>query len=194
MRKGARPRGHRGAVVAASLAVVAAVALPVLASQLLVSDANDTPGLLDVHEVRLRDLDGTPPSWTVITFNDWTPRSLWDRGYVLVNLDTRRSPEIDYYALVRADRDRLLAGMWRRRVDAPDRRLFSVPVRRRGDNGLRVWVPLGRLTVGAHRTVYRWSVTTLFSEGVCRRTCVDLAPDATMVEQPVSPSPSPSPT
>lgn len=187
--------GHRRAGVLAAAVLVVAVALPVLASKLLVTDANDTTGVLDVHEVRLRDPDGSPPSWTVFTFKDWTPRSLWDRGYFLLNLDTLGTAEADYYVVVRAERTGLRAGMWRRRADAIDRRLFSVRVRRRGDNGVRMWVRLGRLPIGPKRNVYRWSVTTLFTGGVCRRTCVDLAPDAGMVEQPLDPaSPTPSPT
>jgi hypothetical protein len=40
-----------------------------------------------------------------------------------------------------------------------------------------------------NREAYRWSVTSLFTSGVCRRTCVDRAPDATMVDEP-TPSPS----
>jgi hypothetical protein len=188
MNQTARPLARRGAVLAAVLTVLAAVAVPVLAS-IFITDPNDTAGLLDVHEVRLQDLDGTRPSWTVITINDWTARSLWDRGYVLVNLDTIGTPDPDYYVMVRSDRDRLVGSVWRRRVDAPDLRLFPAAVRRRGHNGVEVWVRLARLTIGVHRTVYRWSVTTLFTGGACHRTCVDRAPDATMVEQP-----TPSPT
>jgi hypothetical protein len=198
VRRTSRPLGRGGAAVAAVAvvgAVLAAVALPVLASKLLITDPNDTRGLLDIHEVRLRDVDGSPPSWTVITFSDWTTRKLWDRGYVLLNLDTLGTPETDYYALVRADRDRLRGSMWRHRTEARDVRLFNVEVRRRGDNGVAVWVPLRRLIVGVHRTVYRWSVTTLFTGGTCRRTCIDLAPDDSMVEQPIgTTSPTPSPT
>jgi hypothetical protein len=193
MTRTVRPPGRGGTVVAAAIALVSAVALPVLASMFLITDPNDTRGVLDIHEVRLRDVDGSPPSWTVITFGDWTARKLWDRGYVLLNLDTLGTPEPDYYALVRADRDRLRGSMWRDRTKARDVRLFTVEVHRRGDNGVAVWVPLRRLNVGVHRTVYRWSVTTLFTGGTCRRTCVDLAPDDGMVEQPID-SPTPSPT
>lgn len=187
--------GPRGAVLATMLAMLAVVALPVLASRMFITDPNDTSGRLDVHEVRLIDLDGTPPSWTVITYDDWTPRALWDRGYVLLNLDTLGTSEIDYYALVRADRDRLRGSMWRLRIDRADIELFSIEVRRRRGNGMAVRVPLRRLTVGVNRTLYRWSVTTLFTGGACTRICVDRAPDATMVEQPIeTSSPTPSPT
>jgi hypothetical protein len=188
MRAAGRP-GRRGAALAGALAVLAAVALPVLASTAVITDPNDTSGRLDVREVRLRDLEGTPPSWTVTTFNDWTPRSLWDRGYLLLNLDTLGTPEVDYYVLVHSDRERLRGSMWRDRIDARDVRLFRVAVRRLGGNGLKLSVPLGRLRIGVNREAYRWSVTSLFTSGVCRRTCVDRAPDATMVDEP-TPSPS----
>jgi hypothetical protein len=168
------------------------LALPVVATWLLaVEDPDDTPGLLDVHEVRFRDARGEPPAWTVITFHDWTPRAIWDRGYVLLYLDTLGSPESDYYAMVRADRRGLVGSIWRDRDSAPDVRLFDVPVRKRGGDGVEVDVPLRRLNVGSHRTLYRWSVRTLFTGGSCHRTCVDPAPDATMIEQPL---PTSSPT
>ena len=184
-----RPRSRRLGPAAAAitiLAVVAGLALPVVAALVLaVDDADDTPGLLDVHEVRFRDPAGEPPAWTVITFADWTPRSIWDRGYVLLYLDTVGSPEPDYYALVRGDRRGLAASLWRDRDSTPDHRLFEVPVRKRGGGGVEVDVPLRRLSIGGHRTVYRWSVATLFTGGACHRTCIDEAPDASMVEQPL---------
>jgi hypothetical protein len=185
----ARPR--RRTVVAAGL-LLGIFALPVLAATLVkVDDPNDTSGLLDVHEVRFRDGEG-PPAWTVITFNNWTPRKIWDRGYVLLYLDTLGSPEPDYYVLVRADRDSLIGSMWRERADGHDVRLFRVATRKRRGDGVRVDVPLRRLSIGAHRTLYRWSVLTLFTGNHCRRTCFDPAPDATMIEQPL-PTSSPSP-
>ena len=194
LRAGGRPArrpGRRLLTAGAVLSVLVGLALPGLAALVLaVDDPNDTDGLLDVHEVRFRDAVGDPPSWTVITFRDWTVREIWDRGYVLLFLDTLGSPRADYYALVRADRNRLLGSLWRDRTDR-DRRLFEVAVRKRGGDGVEVHVPLRRLSVGVHRTVYRWSVTTLFTGGSCHRPCADFAPDASMVEQPL-PSASPS--
>ena len=184
--------GRRLLAASTLLAVLGGLALPAVAGWLLaVEDPNDTAGRLDVHEVRHRQLSGDPPAWTVITFGEWSVRSIWDRGYVLLLLDTRRSPESDYYVLVRADRDRLVGKMWRDRRDARDRRLFAVAVHKRGGRGVEIRVPLRRLSIGAERTVYRWSVITLFTGGPCDRPCVDPAPDATMVEQPL-PTASPS--
>jgi hypothetical protein len=177
-------RSRRRTVLAAGL-LLSTFALPVLAAGLLaVDDPNDTAGLLDVHEVRFFDGDG-PPAWTVITFNDWTLRQLWDRGYVLLYLDTLGSPDPDYYVLVRADRRSLVGVLWRIRADGHDVNLFKVATRKRGGDGVRVSVPLRRLSIGDHRTLYRWSVLTLFTGNHCRRTCLDPAPDATMVEQPL---------
>jgi hypothetical protein len=178
------PPSRRRTVLAACL-LLGTFALPVLAAGLVaVDDPNDTSGLLDVHEVRFVDGDG-PPAWTVITFNDWTVRQLWDRGYVLLYLDTLGSARPDYYVLVRAERTSLLATVWRDRTGDHDVKLFGVHARRRGDDGVQVEVPLRRLSIGDHRTLYRWSVLTLFTGNHCRRTCLDPAPDATMVEQPL---------
>jgi len=186
-------RGRGGARTAlGALLLVATLALPVLAASLVaVTDGNDTNGLLDVHEVRFRDPSG-PPQWTVITFNDWTARQLWDRGYVLLYLDTLGAPEPDYYVLVRADHDSLVGSLWRDRASGRDVKLQPIAVRTRGRDGVQVTVPLRRLSIGVHRTLYRWSVLTLFTGSNCRRTCRDPAPDATMVEQPL-PTSSPTP-
>jgi hypothetical protein len=180
----------RRAAALTILAVAAGLALPVLAAGLVaVDDPDDTAGRLDVHEVRFSHLSGTPPRWTVITFNDWTTRQIWDQGYILLFLDTKHAPDPDYFVLLRADRDRLVGTLWR--DAARDHKLFTVPARRVGSDGARVSVPLGKLSIGPRRTLYRWSVTTLFTGEHCRQTCIDNAPDATMIEQPL---PTPSPT
>ena len=182
----------RRAAALTVLAVVAGLALPVLAAGLVaVDDPDDTAGKLDVHEVRFNHLSGTPPMWTVITFDDWTTRQIWDQGYVLLFLDTMHSPDPDYFVLLRADRYRLVGALWRRA--AHERRMFAVPARRSGSNGAQVSVPLRKLRIGPNRTLYRWYVTTLFTGIHCRRTCIDDAPDATMIEQPL-PTPSPTPS
>ncbi len=190
-RPGREPRRGRPVTIAVTiLAVLAGLALPVLAAGILaVEDPNDTAGLLDVHEVRFRNAAGSPPSFTIITFEDWTPRTLWDRGYFLLYLDTTGSSLPDYHVLVRADRHGLSGSLFRERTE---HRLFDVAVRKRGGSGVEVLVPIGRLTIGSHRTVYRWSVRTLFTGGACHRTCEDPAPDDSMVEQPL-PSASASP-
>jgi hypothetical protein len=182
----------RRATALTVLAVVAGLALPVLAASLVaVDDPDDTAGRLDVHEVRFSHLSGNPPTWTVITFDDWTTRQIWDQGYVLLFLDTMHAPDPDYFVLLRADRQRLVGTLWR---DADrDRKLFAVPARRSGSNGAQVSVPLRKLRIGPNRTLYRWYVTTLFTGTHCRRTCIDNAPDATMIEQPL-PTPSPTPS
>jgi hypothetical protein len=185
-------RRGRGAWALTVLAVVAGLALPVLAARLFaVDDPDDTAGPLDVHEVRFSDQPGSPPMWTVITFDDWGTRQIWDQGYVLLHLDTFGTPDPDYYVLVRADRNELVGTLWR--DAASDRRLFDVPARRRGSTGAQVSVPLRKLSIGPNRTLYRWYVTTLFTGTHCHRPCIDDAPDATMVEQPL-PTPSPTPS
>jgi len=188
----ARVKGRRRAAALTVLAVVAGLALPVLAAFVVaVDDPADTRGLLDVHQVRFDDASDGLPAWTVITFDEWTVRQIWDRGNVLLHLDTFGRADPDYYVLVRSDRNTLVATLWRDRET--DRKLFKVPVSKRGSRGVEVEVPLRKLTIGTGRTFYRWYVTTLFISGHCRQTCIDEAPDATMIEQPL-PSASPSPS
>ena len=185
-------KGRRRAAALTVLAVVAGLALPVLAAFVVaVDDPADTRGLLDVHQVRFDDANEGLPAWTVITFDEWTVRQIWDRGNVLLHLDTFGPADPDYYVLVRSDRNTLVATLWRDRET--DRKLFKVPVSKRGSRGVEVEVPLRKLTIGTGRTFYRWYVTTLFISGHCRQTCIDEAPDATMIEQPL-PSASPSPS
>ena len=163
-------KGRRRAAALTVLAVVAGLALPVLAAFVVaVDDPADTRGLLDVHQVRFDDASDGLPAWTVITFDEWTVRQIWDRGNVLLHLDTFGRADPDYYVLVRSDRNTLVATLWRDRET--DRKLFKVPVSKRGSRGVEVEVPLRKLTIGTGRTFYRWYVTTLFTSNHCRQPC-----------------------
>jgi hypothetical protein len=90
-------KGRRRAAALTVLAVVAGLALPVLAAFVVaVDDPADTRGLLDVHQVRFDDASDGLPAWTVITFDEWTVRQIWDRGNVLLHLDTFGPADPDY--------------------------------------------------------------------------------------------------
>ena len=82
--------------------VALAVALPLLASarHLDVQDPNDTRGLLDVRRVQVVGTDR--PRFTVLTFGRWTTADIYDRGFLLVYLDTFGDERFDYYALLRS--------------------------------------------------------------------------------------------
>ena len=179
----------------AALVTVALVTAIAGAHDTDLTDPNDTPGRLDVRKVRLAHETG-PHAWTIATFREWRTREIWDRGYLMVLLDTRRSADAEYYLLVRSARTDLLGSIWRIRNFGPDSFVGSVPVQRDSRRSATVQVGLSRLTFGAKRLFYRWWVQTLFTGGGrCRRTCHDRAPNGEPVLQwrpGLSPTPSPS--
>jgi hypothetical protein len=155
-------------------------------------DRNDTRGKLDVKRVRLAH-EGRPPFWTVLTFAEWGVKEMWDRGYVMVLLDTQQGEQAEYYLLVRSNGRALEGSLWRARAFGPDSRMGGVLVRRLSRRSASVQVGLYRLTFGAKRTYYRWWVQTTYTSDVCRRTCHDRAPNASSVLQwrpGMSPTPS----
>lgn len=190
-------RRSRSAAALAVALVVAATGLS-FAVRVRLTDPDDTPGVLDVREVRFAHPKGEPPSWTVITARDWTIGSLWDRGYVFVQLDARGAPKADHYALVRSDGLRLRADLFRvTRGGVPDVHVRVLTVWRKANDSVSVKVPLKALRFGPARTSYRWWIVTSITSDRCPRGCLDRVPDEGSVEQMrpgTSPSPSISPT
>jgi hypothetical protein len=159
------------------------------------TDADDTPGVLDVRAVRFTH--GGAPTWHVLTFARWSANEIWDRGYVIVELDTRRDEDIDHLVVVRSDGHDLLATLYRVLRDGRQVEMGPLEVDKAGAHGVRVSVPLHQLTIGSDRISYFWSLLTSFTGAGCPRTCLDRVPDEGMVEQllpGVTPSPTPSPT
>jgi hypothetical protein len=164
-------------------------------------DPDDARGKLDVKQVRLAHAPG-PPTWTIVTFGEWTIPRMWDRGYLMVLLDTQNGVGPEYYLLVRSTGTALQGSLWRARSYGPDSYLGSVPTRRPSRLSASVQVSLKRLTFGARRSFYRWWVQTVYTSRVCPRTCHDRAPNRGTVLQwrpgmsptPSPPSPSPSET
>jgi hypothetical protein len=159
-----------------------------------ITDPNDTRGLLDIQKVRLAH-QGGPPLWAIVTFGEWGTRQIWDRGYLIVMLDTRYGVAAEHYLLVRSTGASLRGSLWWIRSVGPDSYLGQVTVKRWSPRNATVQVRLSRLTFGAKRTFYRWWAHTLFTSDRCRRTCRDRAPDEDSVLQwrpGMSPSPSPS--
>ncbi|HEX6230496.1 MAG TPA: hypothetical protein VF029_02160 [Actinomycetota bacterium] len=182
---------------------LATLALPAAGEHTGQGDPNDTRGPLDVRVVRLSHEDG-PPTWRIGTFARWSARKIWDRGYLIVELDTKRDEGADHLAVVRSDGRRLLGDLYRLRRDGKQARIGALRAGKAGARGAWVAVPLHKLSIGASRTSYRWSVLTSWTAAGCERACFDLVPDAGAVEQPlpgvtptpsptVSPSPTPSP-
>ena len=177
--------------IAAAIVAIAVIALAAPRLHSDVRDANDTKGLLDVRRVRLAHEGGTEV--TVITFASWTAAAIWDRGNAYVFLDTSGSPEAEYFVVVRSTGPDVQASLWRDRRDRRDLYLRNVKVRRKTSEGVSVAVPIKSLDFGRFRESYFWWATTSFTGEVCRRTCIDRAPDEGAVEQ-WRPGMSPTPT
>ena len=159
-------------------------------------DPNDTPGKLDVSNVRFAHRSG-PPQWHVVTFAQWGTGEIWDTGYVMIMLDTAAGAPAEHYVLVRSTGSSLVGSLWRARNVGSDTYLGTVPVSRPSRRSVLIQVGLFRLTFGEHRSFYRWWVVTLFTGSTCRRSCQDRVPNGNPVLQwrpGMSPSPSPSPT
>jgi hypothetical protein len=173
---------------------IAAVAIAAIAAPSFHSDArdpNDTRGLLDVRRVRL-DHEGRTEV-TVITFAEWTAASIWDRGNEYVFLDTEGGENPEYFAVVRSTGADLQASLWRDRRERRDVFLRNLRVRRKSPDGVSIEIPIKTLEFGRFRESYFWWAATSFTAEVCRRTCIDRAPDAGSIEQ-WRPGMSPSPT
>lgn len=189
---------RRRAVALGALLVAAAFAptLPSAADHSGQPDPNDTGGRLDVMAVDLVH-DAGPPRWVISTFGRWTARWLWDRGYLIVELDTRGKAEVDHLAVVRSDGRELVATLFRVRLDGRQVAVAPLASQKVGPGAAAVAVPLRKLSIGPNRTSYFWSVKASFTSAACPRTCIDRVPDEGMVEQPlpgVTPTPTPSPT
>lgn len=185
-----------GAPLVAALATVALLSIVAGAHHTDLKDPNDTRGKLDVEQVKFRHQPG-PPFWTIVTFSEWSTAAMWDRGYLMVFLDTKEGVPADYYLLIRSAGTALRGSLWRIRAVGQDSFLGPVTVRRLSRQSASVQVGLFRLTFGEKRTFYRWWVQTIFTSDTCPRTCHDRAPNKASIVQwrpGMSPTPSPSPS
>jgi len=181
---------------AAALVTIALIAAVAGAHHTDRRDPNDTPGKLDVSQVRFAHRSG-PPQWRVVTFAQWGTGEIWDTGYLMIMLDTAAGAPAEHYALVRSTGSSLVGSLWRVRKVGPDTYLGTVPVSRPSRRSVVIQVGLSRLTFGENRSFYRWWVETVFTGSICRRSCLDRAPNRNAVLQwrpGMSPSPSPSPS
>jgi hypothetical protein len=158
-------------------------------------DGNDVRGNLDIREVKR--LGQTPtPGWKINVSSANSERVLRDRGFFLVYLDTFGDSQFDYYALVSSDGSKMLAKLWRDRLNRPDINLGKLSVWRADKLSVSVQVPLSKVnTGGKERLTYRWFVKTLFTGEQCHRVCIDRAPNKNaLTESNGKPSPSPTNT
>ena len=179
-------------VALATIALLAAVAGAHHTDRL---DPNDTIGKLDVREVRLAHTPG-PPRWTVETFAEWGTREIWDRGYIVIMLDTADGAGPEHYLLVRSSGRQLVGSLWRVRSGGSDV-LGSLEVDRFSRRSATVKVALSRLD-------FRWEAVLLSVVGrdaLLRRHVPPNLPrshpqqGALVQWRPgMSPTPSPSPS
>jgi hypothetical protein len=163
-----------------------------LANHIDVQDPNDVDGRLDLRKIAVY---GRPRVWNLMTYNAWRNRSIWDRGYVLVQLDTLVGKRFDYYALVLSNGKGMRAFLYRDRAHKPDYRVAWLPAWRTSRRGVKVRIPLkSKAKVSKGRGFFRWKARTLFTGGSCPRTCVDVAPVKAVKEPLLGPQPSPSPS
>lgn len=161
-------------------------------------DRNDTEGRFDVRAVHL-DHYPQPMTWTFRTFSGWTIDQVWDRGFFVLELDTRGDQDIDERILVRSDGRTLEGVLITIRSDGPERIRTRLHASKDGSRSASVEVALRRLGIGGSRELFRWNAYSIFTGPECRRVCVDRVPDQGSLEHLVpgaspSPSPSPSPT
>ena len=160
-----------------------------------VDDPNDTRGPLDMRRVWFEDPVDAPPSWTIVTYGEWHPGTLHDKGFVLVYLDTTGTDRAEYYVLIRSVRHGLMGSLWRHPMRGDDFKLLPIDVTRASTASLTLEIPVGLLELGPFRTFYGWYAVSTFTGRVCRAACVDRAPDTGAFEQPIgTPSPTGTPT
>lgn len=184
------------AIAIATSAGLVASAFPTAGRETDLLDPNDTPGRLDVRAVRSLP-DVGPPGWRIVTFARWSPKKIWDRGYLLVELDMRGDEGAEHLVVVRSDGRDLVADLFRVRRDGTQVRIGAARTGKDGPRQAWVTVALHRLAVGRGRTSYSWAVLTSWTGRTCPRTCLDRVPETGMVVQPlpgVTPTPTPSPT
>lgn len=185
-------RGVRWLAAVAVVLAAAATAASQTVGRAMFDDPNEVAGLLDVRRVWF-DPEAGPPLWTIVTYLEWRTQDVRDRGFVVVRIDTFGDERPDYYALIRSDGRELSASLWRDPRHGADVRVRGLRVVRTNRTNVQVSVAIGALDVGAHRSVYRWSVVSLFTGATCPGTCADAVPDEGVVEQ-LLPGASPTPT
>jgi hypothetical protein len=190
-----------GVALALAIVVAAALIAPMFAGahHERVTDPKDTRGKLDVRSVIVSGAK-MRPNWRINTYPRWTARGIWDRGHILVWLDTTGGRGFDYYVLIRSDGNRMTAALFRYRPNRRDVRIAGLRPWRKNQRSVSVRIPLGRVVFGEKRRRYGWQVQTLWMGPKCRnKVCFDFAPNRNAVMEPIpgvppKPTPSPSPT
>lgn len=178
------------ALVTLALAGLLLVPLLAAADHLPITDPNDVPGPLDIRSATVRG--GDRLLFVVRTYSGWTAKQIWDRGFVLVYLDTFGDARADYYALVRSTGRRLEGRLFKDRRSRPDLSIARLAVFKGGEAAVSIEVPLRKVRIAEGRLAYSWYVESLMTNARCRRVCLDRAPDQGVIVEPLNPAPTPS--
>jgi hypothetical protein len=144
-----------------------------VASHKDVFDPDDVHGLLDLRKVSVY---GGPPVWNIRTYNSWRASTIWDKGYVLVYLDTFGDERYDYYALVRSNGSSMTGQLMRDRKKKRDYRVAYLYPWRTSKKNVKVRIRLAKMNFGDNRNFYRWHTQTIYTGSKCKQTCLDFAP------------------
>jgi hypothetical protein len=177
------------AKVAALSLVGAFFASSAAAHHVTVSDPNDARGRFDIKTARV--LEGSPRRAKTTMYKRWTAKRVWDRGYVLVYLDTLADERFDYHVLIRSTGREMKAKLYRDRKDKNDYVVTWVDAWKPDKRSVSVKLPLRKTKWGKSRTFYRWSVVSIMSGPRCKRVCFDRAPATKAVEEPRPGTPPP---
>lgn len=169
----------RAVALPLALLLVGFPVLLALASHRDVRDANDVKGRLDLRRISIY---GHPRVWNIETHDGWTNREIWDRGYLLVHLDTFGGERFDYYALLSSDGKGMEGVLLRDRAEKRDYRVARLRTWRLSRRGVKIAIPLRKTKIGKSRDFFRWQTRTLFTGKRCRRSCIDFAPAAPLEE------------
>lgn len=137
-------------------------------------DGNDTQGKLDVKKVKT-SLGSNRPVWRIVTRSSWTVNGMWDKGYLLVFVDTRGGPGADFYAMARSNGNRIVGHLFKMRGGV-DTKKGKIKATHPNGKTVRIVIPLSKVNVGGARTYFRWSVRTLHF--ACTKVCIDPVPGA----------------
>ena len=84
-----------------------------------------------------------PPNWTIVTYGEWRPKALHDKGFVFVYLDMTGTDRAEYYVLIRSVGRALAGSLWRDPKRGSDIKLLPIDVTRTSNASLTLEIPVG---------------------------------------------------
>jgi hypothetical protein len=155
-----------------------------------VTDANDSPGILDIKRVDSFGL--VRPARRIITYKPWTANAIYDEGNFLIFYDTALDERFDYYVMVRSNGRKMEGILWRDYKKAPDEIVGDAQVWRPNLRAVVARISLNQLWISKGRENYRWMVQSLKWDGPsCINVCFDRAPENNVVVEPLPPDEEP---